>query len=260
MRYVARERHPDLAQRIRQLARENPRYGYRRIWALLRQEGIVLNRKTVHRICKRLTLQVKQTKPKKKRLNSTVYPHQAAYPNHVWTMDFVHDRLSNNSPLRMLTLVDEYTRECLDIPVRRSMKSVDVQQSLSRVIAARGIPVYIRSDNGSEFIAQALQSWFSQMGIASTFIEPGSPWQNGKCESFNGKFRDECLNMQVFNTLFEAKAMIRHWQHHYNERRPHSALNYLTPNQFAAQCPKVPRAANEGETKNILPQAALSTF
>jgi len=260
-RYVEQERHPALVERIRQLARENPRYGYRRIWAVLRQEGVFVNRKTVHRICQRLGLQINRIRPKKKRLQSAMYPHQAMYPNHVWTMDFVHDRMANNNSLRMLTLVDEYTRECLDIPVKRSMKATDVQMALKGVIADRGhSPVYIRSDNGSEFIAQALQTWLGQAGIASTFIEPGSPWQNGKCESFNGKFRDECLNMHVFHTLFEAKAIVRQWRKHYNERRPHSALNYLTPQEYASKLPKALRAPSMGETPTISRQGALSAF
>lgn len=261
-RYVEQERHPALVERIGELARENPRYGYRRIWAVLRQQGICVNRKTVHRIWKRLGLQVQRVRPKRKRLKSTLYPHAAEFPNHVWTMDFVHDRLASNSPLRMLTLVDEYTRECLDLPVKPSLKARDVQECLNKVIHRRGqAPLYIRSDNGSEFIAQSLQTWLARAGIASTFIEPGSPWQNGKCESFNGKFRDECLNMHLFNTLFEAKALIRQWQQHYNERRPHSALSYLTPQQFAAQClPKAPRAANPGDLTDYLPQAALTAF
>jgi len=260
-RHVIQERHPVLVERIRQLARENPRYGYRRIWAVLRQYGIFVNRKTVHRIWQHLGLQVQRSRPRRKHLKPVVYPHQAEYPNHVWTMDFVHDRLSNNSPLRMLTLVDEYTRECLDIPVKRSMKATDVQEVLKQVVADREhCPVYIRSDNGSEFIAQALQTWLGQAGIASTFIEPGSPWQNGKCESFNGKFRDECLNMQVFQTLFEAKAIVCQWRRHYNERRPHSALNYLTPREYASQCPKALRAPSMGETPTISRQGALSAF
>lgn len=262
LRYRPKTNNTALRQRIVELAEANLRYGYRRIWAVLtRQESWTINRKTVHRIWKQLGLQVKQKTLRPKRSGKAVYPHKAEYPNHVWTMDFVHDRLANNSPLRMLTLVDEYTRECLKIRVDRSFKAVDVENSLSKVIQqGRPMPVYIRSDNGSEFIAQALQGWMQAKGIQSTFIEPGSPWQNGKCESFNGKFRDDCLNTQLFNTLFEAKAVIRQWQHHYNHRRPHSALNYLTPRQFVAQCSKAQTAASEGESLTHLPQAAVSAF
>jgi putative transposase len=261
-RYVQREHHPELVQRITQLASENPRYGYRRIWALLRQQAICLNPKTIHRIWKQQGLQVQRSKPKRKRLQKAVYPHVAQSPNQVWSMDFVHDRLSNNSALRLLTLVDEYTRECLAIVVKRSMKAKDVRETLNQIIAERGeAPLFIRSDNGSEFIAQALQIWLRQMGIVSTFIEPGSPWQNGKSESFNGKLRDECLNMNLFNTLFEAKVILRQWQTHYNHRRPHSALNYLTPIQFAAQhLPKATRAANEGETNELSPASRPRRF
>jgi putative transposase len=266
LRYQPKTDNVTLRQRVIELAEANPRYGYRRVWAVLtRQENWTINRKTVHRIWKQSRLQVRQKATRSKRSGKAVYPHKAECPNQVWTMDFVHDRLANNSALRMLTLVDEYTRECLKIRVERSFKAVDVQSTLSQVIQqGRPVPLYIRSDNGSEFIASALQGWMQTKGIQSTFIEPGSPWQNGKCESFNGKFRDECLNTQLFNTLFEAKAVIRQWQQHYNHRRPHSALNYLTPIQFVAtlktQCPKALTAAREGEPQAHLPQAAVSAF
>jgi putative transposase len=265
LRYQPKRENPVLRTRVIELAEANPRYGYRRVWAVLtRQEDWTLNRKTVHRIWKQLGLQVNQKAKRPKRSGKAVYPHKAEYPNQVWTMDFVHDRLANNSALRMLTLVDEYTRECLKIRVERSFKAGDVQSTLSQVIQqGRPVPLYIRSDNGSEFIAQALQGWIQAKGIQSTFITPGSPWQNGKCESFNGKFRDECLNMQLFNTLFEAKAIVRQWQQHYNHRRPHSALNYLTPEQFvhavAVTGPKGLTAATPGD-KYGLRQAAVSPF
>jgi putative transposase len=258
-RRVPQEKNPDLVAQIKALAIENPRYGYRRIWALLKRQEMRVNRKTVHRIWQREKLQVKTSQPKRKRAGKTVFPNQALCPNHVWTMDFVHDRLSNNSPLRMLTLVDEFTRECLDIPVKRSFKAEDVVETLLRVIQERGVtPLFIRSDNGSEFIAKALQTILSQVGCQSTFIEPGSPWQNGKCESFNGKFRDECLNMHAFQTLFEAKSLIRQWRNQYNQYRPHSSLGYLTPTEYAAQCQERQRAASQGDSTGYLPPAALS--
>lgn len=159
-------------------------------------------------------------------------PEKATAPNHVWTVDFVQDRLSRGSSIRLLTVLDEFTRESLCIRVERRLKSEDVRLTLEVLFRDYGIPMYLRSDNGSEFIAACLQDWLTEQGTRPLFIDPGSPWQNGKCESFNGRFRDECLNMEWFDSLKEAQVVIEAWRHYYNQERPHSALKYQSPHQF----------------------------
>ena len=164
-----------------------------------------------------------------------VTPCKAIAPNHVWTLDFVADRLSHGGRLRMLTVVDEFTRESLAIRVERSLKAKDVQETLETIMKTRGKPCYLRSDNGSEFIEKSLREWLISQGTKSLFIDPGSPWQNGKCESFNDKFRDECLNAQWFRTLQEARVLIEMGRKEYNSFRPHRALGYATPLEYAAR-------------------------
>jgi putative transposase len=161
-------------------------------------------------------------------------PQQATHPNHVWTYDFVFDTTSDSRTLKSLTLVDEFTRECLAIKVERRLPAKAVIEVLEQVFAERGVPKYLRSDNGPEFIAQAVQMWLKQRQVKAYYIEPGSPWQNACGESFNGKFRDECLNMEVFYSLAEATTIVQSWRHSYNCERPHSSLGYQTPAEFAA--------------------------
>lgn len=161
-------------------------------------------------------------------------PQQAKSPNHVWTVDFVHDTLANGRSIRLLSVVDEFTRECLGIRVEYALKAEDVRMTLETLFKDYGRPLYLRSDNGSEFVADCLQSWLRMQGTLPLFIDPGSPWQNGKCESFNGRFRDECLNAEWWGSLREAQNVIEMWREHYNTKRPHSALDYWTPEQFAA--------------------------
>ncbi len=249
-----------LTSHIRQLAYEYKRYGYRRIWALLRREGRQINLKRVKRIWRKEGLQVRKKQKRRRKAGvSILIPEKAMSPNHVWTVDFVHDRLSRGGNLRLLSVIDEFTRQCLSIRVERSLKSEDVRQTLEVLFRDYGKPLYLRSDNGSEFIARCLQSWLKENGTKPLFIEPGSPWQNGKCESFNGKLRDECLNMEWFDTLKEAQVVIETWREHYNQFRPHSALNYQTPDAFATAT-KALRAPNKGATQNKLPQGALNAF
>jgi len=154
---------------------------------------------------------------------------KAAFRNHVWTYDFVSERTHDGRPIKMLTVVDEFTRECLAIEVRRKMKSQDVIEVLGNLFLEKGTPVFIRSDNGPEFIAHKLKDWMKKLGIQPTYIEPGSPWENGYIESFNGKLRDELLNGEIFFTLLEAKVIIERWRKYYNTKRPHSSLNYRPP-------------------------------
>lgn len=225
-----------MLSRMKVLANRHKRYGYRRIHALLtKREGWKVSLKRVKRLWKQEGLQVKKKKRRRRRTGTlTLIPQKAQSPNHVWTLDFVQDSLSNKSSIRLLTVLDEFTRESLAIRVERSLKSADVQMTLESLFQDWGRPLYLRSDNGSEFIARSLQGWLKQEGTKPIFIEPGSPWQNGKCESFNGRLRDECLNMEVFDSLKEAQAVIAHWRQEYNTFRPHSALDYQTPSEVAA--------------------------
>ena len=221
-----------LRTRIVALAREYGRYGYRRITALLQQDGWRVNHKRVERLWRQEGLKVPQKQPKRARLwvaNGSCLRQRPLYPNHVWSYDFVMERTQDGRPLKLLTVVDEYTRACLAIAVRRRLTSRDVQEVLSELFLRRGCPTHIRSDNGPEFIARALQAWYRVLTVAPLFIEPGSPWENGYVESFNGKLRNELLNGELFYTLYEAQVVIERWRHQYNTQRPHSALGYRPP-------------------------------
>jgi putative transposase len=236
VRYQPSNNNELLLKRIKELAFEQIRYGHKRIWALLRIEGWLVNRKRVWRLWKKNGLQVPRKIPRQRRqgMGVHVFPMKALAPNHIWTLDFVADRLSHGGRLRMLSVVDEFTRECLTVRVERSLKAKDVQETLETIMKDKGGPCYLRSDNGSEFVEKNLQKWLRQNNVDSIFITPGSPWENGYCESFNGKLRDECLNMHWFKTLKEAKVLIEMWRHEYNTFRPHSALRYKPPSEFAA--------------------------
>jgi putative transposase len=214
------------------LAAQYGRYGYRRITALLRAAGWVVNFKRVERIWRREGLKVPQKQPKRKRLwlnDGSCIRLRPEHPNHVWSYDFVEDRTHDGRKYRMLNLIDEFTRECLAIRINRKLKSSDVIDVLADLFILRGVPGYIRSDNGPEFIATAVQDWIAAVGAKTAYIEPGSPWENGYCESFNSKLRDELLNGEVFSTLQEAKIIIENWRCHYNAIRPHSSLGYRPP-------------------------------
>jgi len=208
------------------------RYGSPRITALMRNEGMHINHKRVERIWRREGLKVPRKQPKRGRLwlnDGSCVRLRAQHKDHVWAYDFVLDQTHNGKPFRMLTIVDEYTRECLAIDVARHMRGDDVLQQISWLMATRGVPTYIRSDNGPEFTANAVRDWLEKVGVQTLFIEPGSPWENGYCESFNGKLRDELLNGEIFFTLQEAKVLIERWRVHYNTVRPHSSLGYRPP-------------------------------
>ncbi len=221
-----------LVQRIIELAKDYGRYGYRRIMALLREEGWQINHKRMLRLWRREGLKVPAKQPKRKRLwfnDGSCVRQRPEHKDHVWSYDFVMNRSDDGRPMKMLTIVDEYTRECLAIVVERRLNSEDVLATLFDLFIERGVPEYIRSDNGSEFTAKAVREWLSNVGVKTLYIEPGSPWENGYNESFNGKFRDELLNGEIFETLFEAKVLIERWRKEYNTLRPHSALGYLPP-------------------------------
>lgn len=225
-----------LIERLRQMALKYPRFGYRRIWALLRREAITINLKKVYRLWRQEKLALPQRKPRKPRAKPTVgISPKAESANQIWTYDFVFDQSLSGKSLKMLTLIDEYTRECLAVEVGVSIRSEKVRAVLQRVCLEQGFPVMIRSDNGAEFIGQAVNNWLSQKGIKPLFAEPGKPWQNGKCESFNGKLRDELLSREWFSSITEAQIVIENWRNFYNTERPHSSLGYLTPLEFKSK-------------------------
>ena len=214
------------------LAKQYGRYGYRRITALLRTAGWVVNKKRVERIWRREGLKVPAKQPKRGRLwlaDGSCIRLRPERPNHVWAYDFVEDRTHDGRKYRMLNIVDEFTREALAIRIDRRLRSTDVIDTLADLFILRGIPGHIRSDNGSEFIATAVRNWIAAVGAKTAYIEKGSPWENGYIESFNGKLRDELLNGEIFYSLREAQVVIEQWRQHYNTIRPHSSLGYRPP-------------------------------
>ena len=226
-----------LTRAIIALATQYGRYGYRRITALLQSAGWQVGKDRVQRIWRREGLKVPQRQPKRGRLwlnDGSCVRLRPERANHVWSYDFVSARTHDGRTLRLLTLIDEYTRECLAIRVARRLGSAEVLETLADVMLWHGIPEYIRSDNGPEFIAKELRQWLAKLGTRTLYIEPGSPWENGYCESFNGKLRDECLNGEIFYSLQEAQIVIEWWRIEYNTRRPHSALGYRPPAPLAS--------------------------
>jgi transposase InsO family protein len=217
---------------IIELAKRYGRYGYRRITALLRDAGWVVNRKRVERVWRREGLKVPQRQPKRGRLwlaDGSWVRLRPEHVNHVWAYDFVEDRTREGRKFRMLCVVDEFTREALAIRVARKLTSTEVIDTLADLFIARGAPAHIRSDQGPEFVAEAVKGWIAGVGSQTAYIEKASPWENGYVESFNGKLRDELLNGEVFNTLREAQVLIEEWRRHYNRVRPHSSLGYRPP-------------------------------
>jgi len=217
---------------IVELAKTYGRYGYRRITALLRAAGWAVNAKRVQRIWRREGLKVPRKHPKRGRLwlnDGSCVRLRAERPNHVWSYDFVEDRTHDGRKFRMLCVIDEFTREALAIRVKRRLNSTDVLETLADLMILRGPPAYVRSDNGPEFIALALREWIAAVGSQTAYIEPGSPWENGYCESFNSKLRDELLNGEIFFSLAEAQVLIEAWRRHFNAVRPHSSLGYQPP-------------------------------
>ena len=226
-----------LTHRLLELVRAHPRFGYRRMTALLRREGWRINRKRVHRLWRSQGLRVPQKVRKKRRLghsgNSCVRL-RPEHKDHVWTWDFLFDRTRNGRALKWFSLVDEYTRECLALEVHRRMTSREVIDVLADLLMVRGAPKHIRSDNGPEFIAVAIRRWLERTEVKSLYIEPGAPWENGYAESFHSRLRDELLNLEEFATVPEAQTLAAAWRADYNHRRPHSSLGYRTPAEFAA--------------------------
>jgi transposase InsO family protein len=208
------------------------RYGYRRITAMLKAEGWRVNHKRVERLWREESLKIPKKQAKRGRLylnDGSCTRLRPFYPNHVWSYDFVSDTLVGGIGIRMLTVIDEFTRECLCIRVAHQLKSDDVLEALSDLFITQGLPDHIRSDNGSEFTAAALRDWLQGLAVKTAYIEPGSPWENGFNERFNGSLRDECLNRERFYTLKEAQTLIEAWRQEYNHIRPHSSLGYRPP-------------------------------
>lgn len=221
-----------MEQRIIELACQYGRYGYRQITGLLRLEGFMVNHKQVERIWRKNGLKV----PKKQKPRGRLWLNDGScirlkpdYKNHVWSYDFVQHRTYDGRSFRTLNILEEYSRECLAIVVGRKLNSQDVLAALADLFVKRGLPAYIRSDNGPEFVADAVRTWLEKLEVQTAYIEPGSPWENGYVESFNGKFRNELLSCEIFYTLWEAKVLIERWRVEYNTVRPHSALGYKPP-------------------------------
>jgi transposase InsO family protein len=229
----------ELVKEMRWHAAKHPRFGSPRVLRLLNRNGWRVNHKRIERLWRREGLKVPQRQRKRRRLGHSANScsrRKAERRNHVWTYDFVMDRTEDGKRLKFLTIVDEYTRECLAIVVARHITGVEVVETLRRLISERGAPTYVRSDNGPEFIAQAVRAWLASAHVDTLFIAPGSPWENAYCESFNGKLQDELLKGELFTSLAEARWLTERWRHEYNHERPYSSLEYETPARFAARC------------------------
>ena len=243
---------PRVVARIIELATQYGRYGYRRITGLLRGEGWPVNHKRVERLWRREGLKVPQKQPKRGRLwltDGSCIRRRPAYRHHVWAYDFLTARTPDGRVLKILVVVDEYSRECLAIVVARRRRSLEVLETLADLFVAHGVPAHIRSDNGPEFTAALVRHWLAALNVETLFIEPGSPWENGYVESFNGKLRDELLDREIFYTLTEAKILIERWRREYNTVRPHSALGYRPP---------APEAISPAPLSGLIMSPALS--
>jgi len=221
-----------LREKVIELASQYGRYGYRRVTALVRNQGWIVNHKRIERIWREEGLKVPQKQPKRGRLwlnDGSVVRLRPVFPKHVWSYDFMQDRTHNGVSYRILNVIDEFTRECLAVKVARSLTHKDVLEVLNNLFLERGVPVHIRSDNGSEFTAKKVREYLARLQIKPLFIQPGSPWENGYIESFNGKMRDELLAGEIFYSLTEAQVIIEQWRWHYNQIRPHSSLGYKPP-------------------------------
>lgn len=256
-----RDDEPRLVNRMVELARRHPRYGYRFITAKLRQEGWDVNAKRVYRLWRREGLKVPQKKRKKRRLGTSAngcHRRKAEGKNDVWCWDFVFDHTRGGSQLKWLSIVDESTRECLTLKVDRSITSEDVIDTLAELFAMHGVPKHIRSDNGPEFIATAIRRWLDRLEIEALYIEPGAPWENGYAESFHSRLRDEFLATEEFETLAAARRLTAAWKREYNEERPHSALGYVPPAEFSRRCAASVRATPSLQQHSDLTQPVLS--
>jgi putative transposase len=227
-----------LVERMVALSRKNPRYGYRRVWALLRREGWEVNKKRIQRLWREAGLRVPTKERKRRRPTGTsengCTRRRAQYIDHVWSYDFAMDATEDGRRLKVMPVVDEYSRECLALEMERSITAEDVVEVLDKLFSERGEPAYIRSDNGPEFVAQAIRGWLKSSGVRTLYIEPAAPWENAYSETFISRLRDELLDREVFANVKEAKVLAEDYRDHYNHQRPHGALGYLTPTEFTA--------------------------
>ncbi len=230
---------------MRELAAQYPRYGYRMIQLLLAQRGTVVSVERAHRLWRGAGLQVPRKRPRKRTATRRPRPTPPNSPNHVWAIDFVFDTLADGRSIKCLTVIDEWTRESLAIDVASGIRAARVVEVLARLVSVRGAPRHVRCDNGPEFVSKALLRWMLKEGIETAFIDPGKPWQNGTNESFNGRFRDECLSMEWFRSRVEARAVIETWRKHYNNVRPHSSLGGISPCEFKKKYEKSDAAGRE---------------
>ena len=244
--YEIPEDEPVILARMKELVRKHPRYGYRRIWALLRKEGFHVNRKRIYRLWKKEGYRVPQVQHKRRRVGVSengCARFRPEHKNHIWAWDFIFDRDERARSLKWLTVIDEFTRECHTLRPERHLTAFDVIDELIRLMNEKGVPGHIRSDNGPEFIAKAIRNWLARAGVGTLYVEPGAPWENGYAEAFQSRLRDELLNAESFANLREAQALAPLWKREYNEERPHSSLGYLTPVEFAARQPDLPLGA-----------------
>ena len=240
---VRAERDAPPLEAMRRLAAQYPRYGYRRIRVFLRREGHGMSRHRAHRLWRLARLQLPRRRPRRRVAASRPRPLPAFGPNHVWAYDFVFDASASGQQIKCLTVIDEFTRECLAIDVAGSIRSNRVIEVLTRLISEHGAPRFLRSDNGPEFVSRAILEWLSKAHIDTALNDPGKPWQNGADESFNGKFRDECLSLEWFRSREEARVVIETWRQHFNHVRPHSSLKDLAPIEFKTRYDSVNQGA-----------------
>jgi putative transposase len=235
---AARTDEAALCRRLREIVRKRPRFGYRRLTAVLRCEGWKVNAKRVHRLCRKEGLKVRRALKKRRakgESRNACHVRRAERKDQVWCWDFAFDRTKSGTTLKWLSIVDEFTRECLALKVSRSQTSEDVIDTLAELFAMRGVPQAIRSDNGPEFVSRAIQAWLMKLGIEVLYVAPGSPWENGYAESFHSKLRDEFLSREEMESVVDARIRTSAWREDYNDHRPHSSLGYLTPSAFAAR-------------------------
>jgi putative transposase len=252
-RYRVRQQRDDgLRQRLSEWARQRQSFGYRRLTALLQREGRLANHKRVYRLDRDLGLSLRTKRRRRVRAVSLPAKAQPFRPNQHWAMDFVSDSLANGQKFRAFTLVDPYTRECPALEVDTSLPSLRVIRVLERLAQQRGLPEEITCDNGPEFVSRRLQAWCAQKGVLLRYIAPGKPMQNGHAESFNGRLREECLNTNWFLNMADARRTIESWRRDYNEQRPHSALAYRTPYEFAALFASPPTAGKQGTRSGVI--------
>jgi putative transposase len=261
---VDRPRERAVARRLHELALKHPRFGYRRMAALLRQDGWNVNKKAVYRLWKLEGLRVPQRTKKRRRLGHSengCARRRAEYVDHVWSYDFIMDQTADGGRLKVLVIVDEHTRECVSLLGRRSIKALDVISELQGLFNERGVPTLLRSDNGPEFISKDVRQFLEAHQVEPLFIQPGSPWENAYCESFNSRLRDELLDREEFTTLREAQVVLEEWRREYNTRRPHGALGHVPPAVFAKTASRGPSSVASlpagGPLSNTAPQQVL---